>query len=146
MTRTLSRARLVEAGACDGQVELFAEIFGDGVEVTVELCRVHAQSFDWAWAAEHLLGPSARKVYDEAAVAALEVYHEATAAAWKVYDEAVMAAWKAYYEAKAVAREACDEARAAAWKAYEEAVAPARKAYHEARAAAWARAYLEDAS
>lgn len=52
--------RLKQLGACDGQVQLFEQLFGDAVQVTEELCIKHAGVFDWQWASEKLLKDSAK--------------------------------------------------------------------------------------
>lgn len=41
--------------ACKEQIERFEDLFGEEVEVTLELCIKHATDFDWWWAAAHLL-------------------------------------------------------------------------------------------
>ena len=87
-------ARLLKTkGACKGQVAKFTELFPKGVEVTEALCVIHAQDFDWNWAARNLLPLELQKVYDETEAAAWKVYYEARAAAWKVYEETEAAAF-----------------------------------------------------
>jgi len=46
---------LEQADACQGQKDLFTDLFPDGVEVTEEVCREHSQVFDWEWAVWKLL-------------------------------------------------------------------------------------------
>ena len=57
---------LRKAKACDEQVEAFEHLFPEGVVPTVELCKEHADSFDWNWAACNLLSPIGRAQYDAA--------------------------------------------------------------------------------
>src|SRR5919109_1421725 len=98
---------LQKKGACKEQVDLFAQLFPDGGEVTAAACRAVAHQFDWDWAANHLLPEPARRAYEEATATA----------------------WRAYQEARATARRAYQEATATARRAYKEARAPARRAY-----------------
>ena len=119
----ITKALLISKHACRGQVDLFAELFPEGVVITESICLAHAAEFDWDWAARKLLRPPAREACDEA-----------MALAWKACDEACAPAWKACWEARVLARKTCDEA----W-------APARKACDEACALAFARAAEGDA-
>ena len=57
---------LRKAKACAKQVEKFEHLFPDGVVPTVELCKEHADSFDWDWAAQNLLSPKGLAQYDAA--------------------------------------------------------------------------------
>ena len=97
----ITKALLISKHACRGQVDLFAELFPEGVVITESICLAHAAEFDWDWAARKLLRPPA----------------------WKACDEAVALARKACDEAYALARKACDEACALAQKACNEACA-----------------------
>jgi hypothetical protein len=142
MTRRITKAMLVEAGACADQVELFAKHFPRGVVPTVAKALAVAGLFDWDWAARALLTPAALKVYNEASAAAWNAYEEAIAPARKVRDKASAAARKVYEEASAPARKVRDEAIAAALKVYNEARAPAWNAYYEAIAAAFVTAWI----
>ena len=140
MARVLTLARLVKAGACQPQVDLFKQHFGKSVEVTEEVCLAHASEFSWGWAANHFLTPSALDAYDAARAPAWAAYDAAQASAWAAYN-AAMTPWVAYDAARASAWVAYDAARASAWVAYDAAVAPARAAYDAARASAFAAAY-----
>ena len=97
----ITKALLIRKHACRGQVDLFAELFPEGVVITESICLAHATEFDWDWAAKKLLRPPARKACDEA----------------------MAPAWKACVEAYELARKACDEACAPAQKACNEACA-----------------------
>ena len=45
-------------GACTSQVKLFRELFGETVDVTVEVCVLHASEFYLGWAASTLFPAS----------------------------------------------------------------------------------------
>ena len=121
----ITKALLIRKHACRGQVDLFAELFPEGVVITESICLAHATEFDWDWAARKLLRPPARKACVEA-----------MAPARKARDEAYALARKARDEAYALAR----EAYALAWKPYKDACVIAQKACDEACALAFARA------
>lgn len=63
--------------ACKPQRDLFAGIFGQEVELTLELCVKHASLFDWDWAAANLLTTHARAAYEAARATAF--FNAATA-------------------------------------------------------------------
>lgn len=121
-SRTLTLATLLERGACHKGVERFKRLFGDSVEVTEELCRKHAQTVDWDWAAECFLSSKALAAYQAMMTPALAAHHAAAVRAW-------------------AAHQAAGKAALAAYKA---AVVPAQAAYQVATATAWARAYIGD--
>ena len=113
--------------ACISQVELFQATFGDEAEVTLENClRAAAVGLDFDWAAQHLLGATAGKQFNET-----------DAVAWKQYDETHATAWKMLDETVATARKLFNETTAPARKRYDEIAAPARKQYDETTAHAW---------
>ena len=60
----LSVERLRQLGACTEQVDVFMELFGSEIDVTEELAVEHLDTFDWNWAAEHLLTAQAWAEYE----------------------------------------------------------------------------------
>ena len=132
----ITKALLVRKHACRGQVDLFAELFPEGVVITESICLAHATEFDWDWAARKLLRPPARKACVEAMAPARKARDEAYALAREAY----ALAWKPYKDVCATARKACWEARVLARKTCDEACVIARKACDEACALAFARA------
>ena len=140
--KTLSIRKLKLLGACEEQVKLFQELFGDSVEVTPELCATYAGQFDWDWAAQRLLSATANKAFDEAVASANKARDEAVAPANKAYDEAVAPANKARDEAVVTANKARDEAVVTANKARDEAVFTANKSLLEVKARAFVTAFL----
>jgi hypothetical protein len=108
---------LVEAGACQDQVDLFEKLFGKSVVPTRELALKHAGQFRWHWASENLLTSRSLKAYDRAIAPAWKAFE----AAWPLTSEAFreIIALKTHDEAV----EAVNEARAPALKAYNKAMA-----------------------
>src|ERR1035437_4023857 len=102
-SRTLLLSTLITHKACQEQVNLFRKTFGDSVEITPNLCKQHAQSFRFNWAATHLLSAPALKLYSETYAPALKLYNETYATALKLYDETYATAWKLYDETYATA-------------------------------------------
>ena len=90
-------------GACEPQRDLFSELFGEEVELTLELCIEHAAEFDWYWAAENLLQPKATAEYDKAIAPARAAYKKALDSACAAYDNAIDSASEAFSKALATA-------------------------------------------
>jgi len=116
--------------ACEDQLDLFNELFPEGVELTRALILEHAQEFDWGWCAENLLPNDS----------AWEAYVIANASAWKAYYVAFEKAQEAYELAVIQAKEAYYVAIEKAQEAYELAVIQAKEAHNVARATAFADA------
>jgi hypothetical protein len=126
---------LEAAHACSDQCDLFARLYPDGLEVTLENAMVAQDAgLDILWA-ERLLTAIARVSY-QAAIAAARVSHEAAVAAWDNHRTAtvpardnhrtaIVSAWAGYRTAVAAARVSHEAARASAWAVYEAAAAPA---------------------
>ena len=118
--KTITLAQLRQARACWEQCDLFEQMFGKQVTVTVELAREHSAIFDWDWAASRLLSPADYEAYRAAVAPALATYKVTRDSAWAAYQAATDSAWVAY--------------RAT--------TAPARAAYRATTAVAFAEAYL----
>lgn len=69
----LSYTTLADKGACYPGRKDFRSYFGNGVEVTEELCLKYADVFDWTWAGTWLLnGASEREFFDIERVAGVK--------------------------------------------------------------------------
>jgi hypothetical protein len=132
-SRTIFLSTLIVHGACRDQVDLFRTTFGDSVEITPNLCKQYAQSFNYTWAAQHLLSATALELYDETCATARELNEETCATAWKLYDETC-----------ATARKLNEETCATAWKLNKETCATAWKLYDETCASTFANLYIGD--
>lgn len=77
--RQLTLRALIDAGACEEQVDLFRAKFGDSVVVTEDLCRSVAGEFDWDWFARNLLSQPMRDQYAAARKPMLDQYQVACA-------------------------------------------------------------------
>ena len=102
--KTITVKQLKAKDACEDQVQLFQETFGDTLELkskdqALKLAKVMAQEFDFEWASENLLNDF--KAYGEAEVTLYEAYGEAIAPSYRAYEEAIAPLWEAYMEAKA---------------------------------------------
>ena len=115
MAVKITLKQLNELGACENQLKLFEETFGEeaifktkaqAVETAIKMAR----KFDFEWAAIKLLSRGYRKDYQETKAPL----------------------WEAYLEAKAPLR-----------KAYKEAIAPLQQAYEEAIAKLFAELYFK---
>jgi hypothetical protein len=120
--RTLHIDQLRAIGACTEQVERFAKLFGDSVQVTEALAVEHYDKFDWNFAAK-LLSDAGRAEYDRVRAGASAEYDRVTASALAEYDR-VRAGASAEYQ----------HVRAQAWVEYE-----------RVKAQAWAGIYVSEA-
>jgi len=100
----LTAEMLRKKGACDEQVELFVELFGESANVTQKLAMTHATKFDWDWAAKKLLS---RAKYTE--------YCKVCGPAWAEYRKARDAAWAEFDKVCDAARAEYDNVRGPAW-------------------------------
>ena len=94
--KTITLAQLRQARACSEQCDLFEQMFGKQVTVTVELAREHSAIFDWDWAASRLLSPADYEAYRAAVAPALATYKVTTDSAWMAYRAAVAPALATY--------------------------------------------------
>ena len=127
----LTAQMLRKKGACDEQVELFVELFGESANVTQKLAMTHATKFDWDWAAKKLLS---RAKYTE--------YYKVCGAAWAEYRKVrgpALAEYRKVCGAAALAE--FDKVRDAAWAEYDKVCGPALAEYRRVCGPAWARAY-----
>ena len=110
--------QLKKLGACDGQVNLFKETFGDEVEITEAVVKEHGAKFNSDWLADKVLTPAQLADY-AVEHAPLDADYEAKRASiWADY-EAKLAPLDADYEAKHAPLDADYEAkRAPIWADY----------------------------
>ena len=96
-SRKLLLSTLIDKHACEEQVELFCQTFGESVEITAELCESVADKFYWAWAAENLLSASAWADYKRVTAPARAEYERVTESAWAEYARVAAPAWANAY-------------------------------------------------
>ena len=144
MPSQITLTQLRKAGADKRQTDLFKELFGESVTLTLDLARKHAQDFDFGWGAQHLLSPSARAAYRAAVTEAVTAYKIAMVSASASYDAAMNFAIAAYRTATISANVTYNTAKASASAAHLVDVASARAAYKAAVAVAFACAYLSE--
>lgn len=113
--KVLTLQTLKDARGCTEQVELFEHMFGQQVDVTVELALSVYDKFDWYWAASSLLTASARAEYDKARVSAWAEYDKITASARAEYCKVIYSARAEYDKITDSAWAECRKARASAW-------------------------------
>lgn len=99
---TITAAKLESLKACSAQIATFRELFGEGpAPMTVETAVEYADTFDWDWAAQHLLDHSARRTYNETLAPIRRTYYEARAPILRAYDAARAPIRRTYNEGKA---------------------------------------------
>ena len=94
--------------ACQAQVDLFAQTYGESVTPTLELIEAAAQEFDFDWLGGKVFG----EAYEEARAPHLKAYEEARAPHLKAYLEAMAPPTQAYEEAVAPLTQALNLAQA----------------------------------
>ena len=132
---------LARLDACRDYRSKFEQLFGEGVEVTVELCEKHAGDFDWEWAVGKLLTGEQRAEFWETVRPALEKCKATYFPAMNKMDAVTNAAYDKY---DAVWRDphASVEARNAAQQEYNDTCDKASAEYSAVRDPAWAAYYV----
>ena len=108
----LTSRLLKSKGACTEQVDLFRELGGDKVPITLALVEEHASKFDWNWAARHLLSE-----------AYWAEYEHVQRSAWAEYERVKGLAWAEYERVTGPALAEYEHVRRLAWAEYERACA-----------------------
>ena len=88
-SKTIKLETLIKLDACENQVDLFRETFGESVELTEAVAKEFASKFDIHWAANNLLNEEQSKTYEEANAPLSKAYQEAVAPLWKAYEEGI---------------------------------------------------------
>jgi len=129
--KKITERMLWSRGACADQLDKFAAMFPDGAVVTAENCEAVSSEFDWAWASNYLLNPSARAEGDRICASARIKYHRVRASAWAEYRRICAPAQAEY-----------DLVYASARAEYDRVYASARAEYDRVRARTFATVYL----
>ena len=87
----ITKQMLIDADACQNQVDLFGETFGDSVVVTIKRAEKVSALFEWDWAAR-LLDAQARAEYERVTAPAWAEYERVTAPALAEYKRVTAAA------------------------------------------------------
>ena len=111
----LTLQQLENVGACESQVLLFRELFGDQVEVTEQSCVAVADKFHWDFAAINFLSAPARAEFDKMNATALAEYDMVSAAAWAEFNKVIAAALEERCKVTAPALDEYNKVSAAAF-------------------------------
>jgi hypothetical protein len=114
----ITLAQLEKHGACTEQLLLFKQMFGDSVQVTEALAIEVAEQFDFAWAADELLGDDARAEYYKLCHFFYEEYKKVRNLAWAEYDQVRESAWAEYKKVDDFFYEKYSKVRESAWAEY----------------------------
>ena len=140
--KKITERMLWSRGACADQLDKFAAMFPDGAVVTAENCEAVSSEFDWAWASNYLLNPSARDEYDRMCAPARDEHERMCAPAWAEYERVRAPARAEYDRICAPARAEYERVRASAQAEYERVRASARAEYDRTGARTFATLYL----
>lgn len=88
--------QLVSANACEKQLKLFTDLFGKEVEVTEDLCVIHAMDFAWNWAASKLM-PNKYDAYLDDIKAKQMEFGKRSEAVWGEYETLKAKTFFKYY-------------------------------------------------
>ena len=94
MTVQITLEMLEEIDACEGQKDLFADHFPNGVEFkgqehAIEMCVKFAEVFDFEWAADGLLEADTCTEFKKATAPALAEFKKAITPAQAEYDKVI---------------------------------------------------------
>ena len=116
--------------ACEPQLQLFQQTFGDSVELTEELAQKYGHLFNTHWAAVRFLSEENQRVY-----------FTEEEAAWEIYDAAKKTARKFYCATKIPPPELYYAVIKAAYEVLTAANDAAREAFQQSRALTFVRLY-----
>ena len=136
-------AQLKEAKACKEQVELFAKLFGDYVEVTPEACLAVADKFDWTWAAQNLLSVKSYAEYQRQQAPLWAEYLRQEAPLWAEYQRQMASLYAEYERQRVPLWEEYKRQQAPLYAEYLRQRALLYAEYQRQRALLWARCYIE---
>ena len=127
----VTKQMLIDADACQNQVDLFEKTFGDSVVVTLSRAKKVANLFQWDWAVQLLDGQG----YAE--------YRRAMTAAWAEYERAAAPALAEYNRVREAARPEYTRSKEAEWAEYKRVQAVAWAEYKRVEATAWSAAFID---
>jgi hypothetical protein len=117
MKPTITITDLTSKGACEDQVALFREMFGESVVVTVARARTVAGLFNWEWAARNLLDGTARAEYGRVTGPARAEYERVEDLAGAEYERVRGQARAEYERVRGQAWAECERAQGQAFAA-----------------------------
>ena len=120
MNPTITLTQLRKLRACSDSLTRFRELFGDSVELTVELAEKHASDFPANWCERYLLNRYARAEFKRVR----------------------FAAWAECERSAAPARAEYERVEAAARAEFKRVEAPARAEYERRAARCFAELYI----
>ena len=132
---------LVKKNACSDQVELFNEMFPEGVNVTQELCLIHVMRFNWDWAAEHLLNEGKYEYYLGVRASSYRIFEARSENAYAEYQQIQNDARAKYEKGEIPTYEDFQKIQKASYDAYEMTMQTAYKNHRENCAHSFAKLY-----
>ena len=96
--KTVTLLELVQAGASLVQREKFKMLFGESIDLTLDLCVANASEFDFEWAGKHLLSNTRKETFEAAMVSHQMVYHTEVSPLYADYVAAMDPHCPAYFD------------------------------------------------
>jgi hypothetical protein len=142
MTKAITLDWLKSQYACEDQLKIFVETFGESAELNeVNAAKAIESNLDLDWLAVHILTTSALADYERVTATAWAEYERVTATEWAKYERATAPAWAEYERVTSPAGAEYEPARptslrTTAWAEYHRATATAWAEYERFKAAA----------
>ena len=141
MAKVITLTMLVEKKACQEQINLFEQRFGESVEITEDFRLKYSNEFDIYWLVDNTLNEKQRELYYTIRSQAWKEYEAIQGAAWEKYEAWGVTLSEAYYPRGVPALDKYEAVEAAAWKKYGATKESAHKAYKKEQAKAYFIAY-----
>jgi hypothetical protein len=93
----ITLSQLESLNACRDQRKVFKELFGNNVEITIDLAEEYFDKFDVDWAANNLLKPEYLNEYQKIKNSALDEYYKISNYAYAEYLKIVDSAYNTEY-------------------------------------------------
>ena len=130
MANMITLKMLIEKKACQEQVDIFKQYFGESVEITEDICLKYSNEFHINRLIDNMFNEEQR-----------ELYYTIQAPAYAAYKATEWQAWKDYIAIEAPAYKAFKAIQEPAWKDYYTIQEPAHTKYEKSRAKALFIAY-----
>ncbi len=97
MPKTITLEWLKEHYACEDQIEIFLQVFGNSAELNeANAAKALEAGLDLDWFARHILTPPARDEFERVRATALEEFNRVRATAMEEFNQVRAIGWAAY--------------------------------------------------
>jgi hypothetical protein len=139
----ITLSQLETANACGGQRKLFKELFGDSIEITIDLAEKYFDKFDVDWVAESLLNSEYLAEYEKIRDSAWGEYLKITKPAYAEYEKIVDSDWGEFRKIRDSALNEYLKIVDSAWAEYRKIRDSAYAEYEKIKAKAFVELYIQ---